>query len=144
MRRAGECASPARSYSGVFRGGAFRATQARRAGAVVELRLVGDCRRRLWAEAEGRFRTSGRYAAGTVTRSTWLTKDGCDSTRIAVARGAVTMTSGTSYELEQGSVYDTRDTGGSGRSVSTAVVYDLPRSRSGAASAGPTAAWCSC
>ena len=54
------------TYAGIFRGGAFRATQARRAQAVIVLRLVGgdgacasDPGRRLWGQAKGRLPDRG-------------------------------------------------------------------------------------
>jgi hypothetical protein len=38
----------------------------------------------LRARASGRFRTRGRYAAGTVRGTAWTTTDRCDGTLIAV------------------------------------------------------------
>jgi hypothetical protein len=151
------------TYSGVFRGGAFRATQARRAKAVIELRLVGGdagacaaaaalaggsasatIRRRLWGQAKGRFRTRGRYAAGTIRGTTWLTEDECESTRVASERGTVEVKSpGITYDVEEGSVYDTRYTYGDlpvrgyRGFFSTSVVYDLPRTRRRRGEDGP-------
>jgi hypothetical protein len=48
------------------------------------------CRKRkLWAAANGRFKTRGRFAAATVRGTQWLTSDTCSSTTIQVKRGAV-------------------------------------------------------
>jgi hypothetical protein len=43
----------------------------------------------LHATASGRFRTRGRYAAGTVRGTVWDTIDRCDGTLIRVRRGTV-------------------------------------------------------
>jgi hypothetical protein len=47
--------------------------------------------RRLWGDGKGRFRTKGRRAAATVRGTKWLTEDRCDSTRITVKRGVVSV-----------------------------------------------------
>ena len=47
--------------------------------------------RRLWAEARGRFRTKGRFAAATVRGTRWMTADRCDGTLVSVREGAVTV-----------------------------------------------------
>jgi hypothetical protein len=47
--------------------------------------------RRLWGDAEGRFRTRGRYAAATVRGTVWLTKDRCDGTLVRVEEGNVAV-----------------------------------------------------
>jgi hypothetical protein len=47
--------------------------------------------RRLWGDGKGRFRTKGKYAAGTVRGTKWLTEDRCGSTRVKVARGRVAV-----------------------------------------------------
>jgi hypothetical protein len=45
--------------------------------------------RRLWGNAQGRFRTRGRYASATVRGTQWMVKDTCTSTTVQVARGSV-------------------------------------------------------
>jgi len=45
--------------------------------------------RQLWANAKGKFRTSGRYASATVRGTIWLTADRCDGTLTRVTQGAV-------------------------------------------------------
>jgi hypothetical protein len=45
--------------------------------------------RRLWGDAKGSFRTSGRYAAATVRGTRWLTEDRCDRTLVRVRVGRV-------------------------------------------------------
>jgi hypothetical protein len=47
--------------------------------------------RRLWGDAEGRFRTRGRYGAATVRGTVWLTKDRCDGTLVRVVEGKVAV-----------------------------------------------------
>jgi hypothetical protein len=47
--------------------------------------------RRLWGDGKGRFRTRGRYGAGTVRGTKWLTKDRCDGTLVRVVRGRVAV-----------------------------------------------------
>ena len=47
--------------------------------------------RRLWGDGKGPFRTKGRYAAGTVRGTKWLTEDRCGSTRVKGARGRVAV-----------------------------------------------------
>jgi hypothetical protein len=47
--------------------------------------------RRLWGDGHGRFRTRGRRAAATVRGTKWLTEDRCDSTKITVKRGIVSV-----------------------------------------------------
>ena len=98
------------TQAGVFYGGAFRAGQARRNRAVIDLELVGGsfagCGsastsaaarrriRRLWGIAKGRFRTRGRHSAATVRGTKWLTEDKCHSTLIASRQGEVTVDDG--------------------------------------------------
>jgi len=47
--------------------------------------------RRLWGDGKGRFRTRGRYGAGTVRGTKWLTQDRCDGTLVRVTRGKVAV-----------------------------------------------------
>ena len=47
--------------------------------------------RRLWGDGKGRFRTKGKFAAGTVRGTKWLTEDRCGSTKIHVTRGRVAV-----------------------------------------------------
>jgi hypothetical protein len=46
----------------------------------------------LRSRASGRFRTRGRYAAGTVRGTAWTTTDRCDGTLIAVQQHSVLVT----------------------------------------------------
>jgi hypothetical protein len=46
----------------------------------------------LRSRASGRFRTRGRYAAGTVRGTAWTTTDRCDGTLIAVQLHSVLVT----------------------------------------------------
>jgi ferric-dicitrate binding protein FerR (iron transport regulator) len=39
----------------------------------------------------GRFRTTGRFAAGTVRGTEWGVRDRCDGTLVVVTRGTVTV-----------------------------------------------------
>jgi len=45
--------------------------------------------RRLWGKGTGRFRTQGRYSAGTVRGTWWVTIDRCDGTVTQVREGVV-------------------------------------------------------
>jgi hypothetical protein len=45
--------------------------------------------RRLWGNAKGRFRTSGRFASAVVRGTVWLTEDRCDGTFVRVRIGRV-------------------------------------------------------
>ena len=45
--------------------------------------------RRLFGDAKGSFRTSGRNAAATVRGTRWGVQDRCDGTLVAVQRGRV-------------------------------------------------------
>ena len=47
--------------------------------------------RRLWGNAQGNFRTNGRYASATVRGTEWLTEDTCSGTLVKVARGVVSV-----------------------------------------------------
>jgi hypothetical protein len=46
---------------------------------------------RLWASGKGRFRTKGRYGAGTVRGTKWFTENTCEGTLYRVVRGVVTV-----------------------------------------------------
>jgi hypothetical protein len=89
----------------------FKLVRLREPTDLVEMQLVGgsfkSCRkrplagsakaaakpvRRLWAKGTGRFRTKGRYAAGTTRGTWWLTADLCDSTLVQVREGAMRVT----------------------------------------------------
>ena len=52
----------------------------------------GPLIRRLFADAEGDFRTRGRFAAATIRGTTWTTVDACFGTLTDVAAGEVTVT----------------------------------------------------
>jgi hypothetical protein len=47
--------------------------------------------RQLWGNGKGNFETKGRYAAATVRGTNWLTADRCDSTRVQVRTGVVSV-----------------------------------------------------
>jgi hypothetical protein len=47
--------------------------------------------RRLWGDADGRFRTRGRYSSGAVRGTRWLTVDRCDGTLTVVREGQVAV-----------------------------------------------------
>ncbi len=47
--------------------------------------------RRLFGNGKGRFRTKGRYSAGTVRGTYWVTVDRCDGTLTHVYRGVVSV-----------------------------------------------------
>jgi CSLREA domain-containing protein len=78
----------------VLKGGSFNrcgsATQGKRgkrASASLSRRTI----RRLRANAQGRFRTSGRNSAATVRGTRWETIDRCDGTLTKVTRGTVVV-----------------------------------------------------
>ena len=110
--------------AGVFYAGAFKARQARRKRAVIDLQLVGGnfagcgspsganaagrqrLGRRLWGIARGNFRTRGRQAAATIRGTKWLTEDRCDSSAVTARRGEVVATNGTiTFTLDSGDVF---------------------------------------
>jgi hypothetical protein len=45
----------------------------------------------LWARGRGRFRTRGRYGAGTVRGTRWFTRETCDGTLFRVKDGVVSV-----------------------------------------------------
>jgi hypothetical protein len=104
--------TPGATQTGEFTSGVFQVLQSRnpRARGLTELRLKGvsfaRCRsrkaaqasrrsrrtiRRLRANANGRFRTRGRYSSATVRGTEWTTTDRCDGTLTAVRRGRVVV-----------------------------------------------------
>jgi hypothetical protein len=68
-------------------GGNFKACKRKLAGAGAAAKPV----RRLWGNAQGRFRTRGRYAAATVRGTFWLTADYCTNSAVTVRRGTVAV-----------------------------------------------------
>jgi Ca2+-binding RTX toxin-like protein len=47
--------------------------------------------RYVWGKGRGRYRTRGRYSAGVVRGTTWLTEDRCDGTLTRVVTGTVVV-----------------------------------------------------
>ena len=93
---------------GRFFAGLFKVRQRRSQRYVTELVLrgrYGPCagadeataaqrrsgRRKLWGNANGRFRTQGRYSSSAVRGTRWLTQDSCDGTLTVVRRGRVAV-----------------------------------------------------
>jgi hypothetical protein len=88
-----------------FFDGLFRVTQSRGKRPLTDLKLVeklARCpkpgkanssakrkKRRLWGDGRGRFRTSGRRSAATVSGTRWLVQDDCKGTLTRVSRGKV-------------------------------------------------------
>ena len=102
------------TQSGKFSRGLFQVLQsrARRAKGLTQIRLKGSnfnrCRtgrrgqagaaqvrrrtiRRVRSNTSGRFRTRGRYSAGTSRGTVWITADRCDGTLTTVKRGRVAV-----------------------------------------------------
>jgi hypothetical protein len=94
--------------TGRFNGGKFKVSQGRSSGAYTVLSLTGPApracnnsrnargarkrkRRRLFGSAKGRFRTRGKYAAGTVRGTKWSITDRSDGTLISVSQGTVSV-----------------------------------------------------
>jgi parallel beta-helix repeat protein len=91
--------------TGVFSDGLFRVTQTKGRRPVTELALVeklAACpkrgaraaakrkkKRRLWGDANGRYRTRGKYGNAINNGTRWLTEDRCDGTLFRVARGSI-------------------------------------------------------
>ena len=48
-------------------------------------------KRRLWGNANGKFRTRGRYSSGAVRGTRWLTLDSCAGTLTRVREGVVAV-----------------------------------------------------
>lgn len=97
-------AAPTRLQTGRFHGGVFEIRQSPAERGLTELvirdrvpraracpvptaRILGLLR----GSATGRFRTTGRFAAGTVRGTEWGVRDRCDGTLVVVTRGAVTV-----------------------------------------------------
>ena len=95
-----------RVQSGVFYGGVFAVRQRRRDRFVTELVLRGTqprcgtpgqgsaaarSKRRLWGNANGKFRTKGKYSSGAVRGTRWLTEDRCQGTLTVVREGTVAV-----------------------------------------------------
>jgi len=100
-----------KTNSANFYQGLFTIQQAKKAGAVMTLRMDGGnfrgCRpgsgqalsiegvsakrriRRLWGSGKGRFSSKGKYGAATVSGTKWLTEDRCDGTFVKVLQGVV-------------------------------------------------------
>jgi hypothetical protein len=72
-----------------LKGGSF--ASCRRAGRGKRASAAQSIRRRLRANARGRFRTRGRHSAATVRGTAWLTADRCDGTLTRVTRGRVAV-----------------------------------------------------
>jgi hypothetical protein len=72
-----------------FKGGPAYATCKARAAADAHAAISRRILQTLHARATGRFRTRGRYAAGTVRGTAWTTSDRCDGTLIAVQQHSV-------------------------------------------------------
>jgi uncharacterized delta-60 repeat protein len=73
----------------VLKGSSFRSC--RRPGRGKRASAAQSIRRRLRANARGRFRTRGRHSAATVRGTVWLTADRCDGTLTRVTRGRVAV-----------------------------------------------------
>jgi len=73
----------------VLKGASF--SSCRRGGRGKRATAAASIRRRLRANARGRFRTSGRHSAATVRGTAWLTADRCDGTLTKVTRGKVAV-----------------------------------------------------
>jgi DNA-binding beta-propeller fold protein YncE len=93
-----------RVQRGVFYGGFFAVRQRAATGFVTDLVLSGSLTscptgsasaarrsRRLWGNADGRFRTRGRHSSGAVRGTRWLTADRCDGTLTIVREGTVAV-----------------------------------------------------
>ena len=90
---------------GHFSQGLFQVRQRRSERYLTELVMRGelDCpeegeasaarraARKLWGNADGRFRTRGRYSSGAVRGTRWVVADSCEGTRTAVRRGRVAV-----------------------------------------------------
>jgi DNA-binding beta-propeller fold protein YncE len=93
-----------RFQRGVFYGGLFKVRQSAATRFVTDLVLGGaltSCpqgsasaargSRKLWGNADGRFRTRGRHSSGAVRGTRWLTVDRCDGTLTVVREGTVAV-----------------------------------------------------
>ncbi|MGH3104650.1 MAG: hypothetical protein ACRDN6_11215 [Gaiellaceae bacterium] len=100
-------AGGAQTQAGVFYAGRGIVRQPRGRAPVTTLQLSGPLacpkrstntsgappprKRRLWGNAKGRFRTSGRFASAAVRGTIWLTEDRCDGTLVRVRVGLVAV-----------------------------------------------------
>ena len=75
----------------VLHGGDFDPCKTR-AARLDESTVGGPVIRQLFADAEGDFRTKGRFAAATIRGTEWKTVDACFGTLTDVATGVVTVT----------------------------------------------------
>lgn len=94
--------------------GAATGDAARRATAAAKRR-----RSRLWGDAKGSFKTTGRNAAATVRGTRWLTQDDDDGTTVAVSTGVVSVrddVAGKTVQVRAGRRYVARDACASERS----------------------------
>jgi hypothetical protein len=94
-----------RFQRGLFYGGLFKVRQSAATRFVTDLVLGGaltSCpqgsasaaargSRKLWGNADGRFRTRGRHSSGAVRGTRWLTVDRCDGTLTVVREGTVAV-----------------------------------------------------
>jgi hypothetical protein len=93
-----------RFQQGLFYGGLFSVRQRAATRYVTDLVLRGELTscpqgsasaarrsRRLWGNADGRFRTRGRHSSGAVRGTRWLTVDRCDGTLTIVREGTVAV-----------------------------------------------------
>jgi DNA-binding beta-propeller fold protein YncE len=93
-----------RFQRGVFYGGLFKVRQRAATRFATDLILSGrltSCprgsasaargSRKLWGNANGRFRTRGRHSSGAVRGTRWLTVDRCDGTLTVVREGTVAV-----------------------------------------------------
>jgi hypothetical protein len=120
--------APTRFQTGVFHGGMFKVLQNAGAGGLTDLVIRDNVTRRsgcgqrpsgvversgrvlglLRGNASGRFRTVGRFAAGTVLGTEWGVRDRCDGTLVVVTRGSVEVRDlrlGRSILLHAGQTY---------------------------------------
>ena len=69
-------------------------------------------RSRLWGDAKGSFKTTGRNAAATVRGTRWLTQDDDEGTTVAVSTGVVSVrdeVAGKTVQVRAGRRYVARD-----------------------------------
>lgn len=76
---------------GVCKKAERKASGSRSLSAEEKKRRRGKPIRRLWGKGTGAYRTRGRYSAGTVRGTFWLTADFCGGTLTTVRTGAVAV-----------------------------------------------------
>jgi hypothetical protein len=137
-RGGGRSTQSANLWDGVFRvdytrdRNPLRQGEPRAAGPITELTLRGRgapcssgaasiaARRRgrgLWARGKGRFRTRGRYGAGTVRGTWWRTEETCEGTLFRIRTGRVSVADGAlrrSFLIRAGQSYLARPPGRGG------------------------------